>query len=159
MPFKTTTGLTIPLDQSFTLGDVQYPSNWLRLTSDEEKAAIGLTWEEPPKFKDERWYYNRVKDGAVTSTPIPLDELKERETTNAKKQAGVLLSGSDWMVIRSVDEEERPVPIDWADYREAVRTECNRLEEQIAASAFESIQEIQQNWPRDPDFKEIDEAV
>jgi len=159
MPFKTTIGLTIPLDQSFTLGDVQYPSNWLRLTSDEEKLGIGITWEEPLKFKDERWYYNRVKDGEVTSTPIPLDELKERETANAKKTAGAMLSGSDWMVIRSVDVEERPVPTDWADYRAAVRIECNRLEEQIAASAFESIQEIQQNWPRDPDFKEIDEAV
>jgi len=159
MPFKTTTGLTIQPDRAFTLGEMQYPSNWLRLASDEEKLAIGITWIEPPKFKDERWYHNRVKDGEVVSTPIPLDELKERETRNAKKTAGAMLSGSDWMVIRSVDEEERPVPTDWADYREAVRTECNRLEEQIAASAFESIQEIQQNWPRDPDSKEIDEAI
>jgi len=154
MPFKTTTGLTIPLDQSFTLGDVQYPSNWLRLTSDEEKAAIGLTWEEPPKFKDERWYYNRVKDGAVTSTPIPLDELKERETTNAKKQAGVLLSGSDWMVIRSVDEEERPVPVEWSAFRDAVREECNRLEEAIAFADFEGIQSLKPEWPNDPNWKE-----
>ena len=59
----------------------------------------------------------------------------------------------------SVDEEERPVPTDWAEYRATVRVECNRLEEEIAASTFESIQEIQQNYPRDPDFKEIDEAV
>jgi len=158
MPFKTTTGLTIQPDRAFTLGEMQYPANWLRLTSDEQKAEVGISFFPDPVFKDERWYYNRVKDGAVTSTPIPLDQLKERETRNAKKQAGALLSGSDWMVIRSVDEE-RPVPVEWADYREAVREECNRLEEQIAASAFDSIQEIQQNWPRDPDFKEIDEAV
>ncbi len=154
MPFKTTTGLTIPLDQSFTLGDVQYPSNWLRLTSDEEKAAIGLTWEEPPKFKDERWWRNAVKDGEVTSTPIPLEQLKERETANAKKQAGALLSGSDWMVIRSVDEEERPVPVEWSAFRDAVREECNRLEEVIASADFEGIQSLKPEWPNDPNWKE-----
>jgi len=156
MPFKTTTGLTIQPDRAFTLGDVQYPSNWLRLTSDEEKAAIGITWEEPPKFKDERWWGNVVKDGEVTSTPIPLDQLKERETANAKKQAGALLSGSDWMVIRSVDEEERPVPVEWSAFRDAVRVECNRLEEAIASADFEGIQSIEQNWPNDPNWKEPD---
>ena len=100
MPFKNQTGGVIPLDKSFTMGDIQYPANWLRLTSDEEKSAIGITWEEPPKFKDEHWYQNTVKDGEVISTPIPLEKLKERETARVKQAAGGLLSPSDWMVIR-----------------------------------------------------------
>ena len=132
MPFKTQTGTSIPLDKSFTLGDIQYGANWLRLTSDEEKSAIGITWEEPPKLKDERWYQNTVKDGEVTSTPIPL-------------------------VIRSVDEEERPVPIEWTSFREAVRAECNRMETAIAASSFESLQELKDDWPNDPNWKELGE--
>jgi len=156
MPFKTTTGLTIQPDRAFTLGNVQYPATWIRLSSDEEKAAIGITWEEPPKFKDERWWRNVVKDGEVTSTPIPLDELKERDTASVKKLAGALLSGSDWMVIRSVDEEERPVPVEWSAFRDAVREECNRLEEAIASADFEGIQSIEQNWPNDPNWKEPD---
>ena len=154
MPFKTTTGLTIQPDRAFTLGEMQYPANWLRLTSDEQKAEVGISFFPDPVFKDERWYYNRVKDGAVTSTPIPLDELKERETTNAKKQAGVLLSGSDWMVIRSVDEEERPVPVEWSAFRDAVREECNRLEEAIAFADYEGIQSLKPEWPNDPNWKE-----
>ena len=141
------------------MGDIQYPSNWLRLTSDEEKSAIGISWHPDPVFKDERWYYNTVKDGKVTSTPMDLEQLKERETANAKKNAGSMLSGSDWMVIRSIDEEERPVPTDWADYRTAVRTECNRLEEEIASADFEGLQSIEQNWPHDPDWEDIDAAV
>tara|TARA_R100001530_G_scaffold101426_2_gene70533 strand:+ start:113 stop:592 length:480 start_codon:yes stop_codon:yes gene_type:complete len=159
MPFKTTTGTTIQPDRAFTLGDVQYPSNWLRLTSDEQKAEVGISFFPDPVFKDERWYYNRVKDGEVTSTPIPLDELKERETRNAKKTSGAMLSGSDWMVIRSVDAKERPVPTDWSEYRAAVRDACDKLEQEIAAADFEGLQSIEQNWPRDPDFKEIDEAI
>ena len=156
MPFKTTTGLTIQPDRAFTLGNVQYPATWIRLSSPEEKAAIGITWEEPPKLKDERWYYNRMKDGEVTSEPKPLDQLKERETANAKKQAGAMLSGSDWMVIRSVDEEERPVPVEWSAFRDAVRVECNRLEESIASADFEGIQSLKPEWPNDPNWKEPD---
>ena len=157
MPFKTQTGTSIPLDKSFTLGDIQYGANWLRLTSDEEKSAIGITWEEPPKLKDERWYQNTVKDGEVTSTPIPLEKLKERETARIKQAAGSLLTPSDWMVIRSVDEEERPVPIEWTSFREAVRAECNRMETAIAASSFESLQELKDDWPNDPNWKELGE--
>jgi hypothetical protein len=157
MPFKTETGFTIQPDRPFTLGDIQYPATWLRLTSAEEKAALGISWEEPPKLKDERWYQNTVKDGEVTSTPIPLEQLKERETANAKKNAGAMLSGSDWMVIRSVDEEERPVPIEWASFREAVRAECNRMETAIAASSFDSLRELKADWPNDPNWKELGE--
>lgn len=156
MPFKTQTGLTIQTDRPFTLGDIQYPANWLRLTSEEEKSEVGISWHPDPVFKDERWYYNTVKDGSVISTPMPLEQLKEREIANAKKQAGAMLSGSDWMVVRSVDEEEKPVPTEWADYRSAVRDACDKLEQEIAAADFESIQSIEQNWPRDPNFREIE---
>jgi hypothetical protein len=158
MPYITAEGRTLPSNTGFTLGDFNYPSNWLQCATPEAIESLGLTWVDPPKFKDERWWRNVVRDGEVTSTPIPLEQLKERETRNAKKTAGAMLIGSDWMVIRSVDEEERPVPIEWAEYREAVRAECNRLEEEITAADFEGIQSIEQSWPNDPDFKEIDDS-
>ncbi len=156
MPYKTSEGKTLVTGRKFTIGSVQYPGNFLTAAGSDALEAAGITWEEPPKLKDERWYYNRVKDGEVTSEPKPLDQLKERETANAKKQAGALLSGSDWMVIRSVDEEERPVPVEWSAFRDAVRVECNRLEEAIASADFEGIQSLKPEWPNDPNWKEPD---
>jgi hypothetical protein len=39
-------GKTLPLDKAFTSRGYKYPANWLRLTTLEEKKAIGIT-EEP----------------------------------------------------------------------------------------------------------------
>lgn len=35
-------GQSIPLDSPFTVEDINYPANWLRLASPAERAAIGL---------------------------------------------------------------------------------------------------------------------
>tara|TARA_Y100001963_G_scaffold101690_1_gene139901 strand:- start:119 stop:259 length:141 start_codon:yes stop_codon:yes gene_type:complete len=34
---------TLPIDVPFTSNGVKYPANWLRLTTLEEKKAIGIT--------------------------------------------------------------------------------------------------------------------
>ena len=39
-------GKTLPVDVPFTSNGIKYPANWLRLTTLEEKKAIGIT-EEP----------------------------------------------------------------------------------------------------------------
>ena len=47
----TLDGNNLPLDVPFTHNDIQYPANWLRLASPEERAAIGvvdLTVAEQP---------------------------------------------------------------------------------------------------------------
>lgn len=33
---------------AFTIGNTQYPPNWLDLAPQTEKDALGITWEEPP---------------------------------------------------------------------------------------------------------------
>ena len=42
MAFKLN-GKTLPVDIPFTSNGVKYPANWLRLTTLEEKKAIGIT--------------------------------------------------------------------------------------------------------------------
>ena len=81
----------LPLDRAFTLNDISFPANWLRLAGAEDKAAQGIEWRDDPalKFKNEKFYYNTVQDGevvwstgrqfvqrltvnATTSTPPPI---------------------------------------------------------------------------------------
>ena len=38
-------GKILPLDRPFTSKGIKYPANWLRLTTLEEKKAIGITEE------------------------------------------------------------------------------------------------------------------
>tara|TARA_Y100000310_G_scaffold338667_1_gene429041 strand:- start:1001 stop:1480 length:480 start_codon:yes stop_codon:yes gene_type:complete len=151
MPYKHE-DRTLPMDVAFTLGDEQFPANWLRLSNTDDKATRGIVWEKPIErtFKDKRWYDNRVVDGEVISTPKDLDGLKKKMVTDAKKTAHNLLSVSDWMVIREADIDT-PVAQDWAEHREAVRAESNRQEEQIAAAAdVEALAAIVSNWPKNP---------
>jgi hypothetical protein len=49
---------TLPLDRAFTLGDIQYPSNWLRRSTSDARAALGITWEAEACRADDRFYWS-----------------------------------------------------------------------------------------------------
>ena len=58
MPFKIGNKV-IPLDTPFTTEDgIQRPANWIRLASEEDKSAIGMTWEADPVRADDRYYWS-----------------------------------------------------------------------------------------------------
>jgi len=48
----------LPLDRAFTLGDIQYPANWLRRSTSEARLGLGITWETEPARADDRFYWN-----------------------------------------------------------------------------------------------------
>jgi len=48
----------LPLDRAFTLGDIQYPANWLRRSTAIARLALGITWETEPARADDRFYWN-----------------------------------------------------------------------------------------------------
>ena len=119
---------TLPMDAPFKHNGVQYPANWLRLTSLEEKQAIGITEVEDTTVQyDDRFYWgpDRSKD---------LTELKTLWTETVKQTANSLLSQTDWMVIRKV-ERDVAIPEATATYRAAVLTECTRLVTAITGAA------------------------
>ena len=61
MAFKLN-GKTLPIDRGFTHNDIQYPRNWLRLSTQEDKDALGITWEADPVRHDDRYYWNGELD-------------------------------------------------------------------------------------------------
>ena len=132
---------------------VQYPANWLRLSSEEEKAAIGITWEPDPEPIDHRFYWDRDVDGNLI--PKRLDDepavdedgepvldadgvqiinrgLKTDWIAQQKQIAGTLLASSDWYVTRKA-ETGADIPADVLAYREAVRTTSGTREAEITA--------------------------
>jgi len=143
----------LPLDQGFKLDEISYPANWLRLASSDAKEAVGIEWRADPslKFKNKKFYYNRVENGEVVSTPKDLDMLKRKMVNDANRTAHQMLSGSDWMVIRQQEAGVGLLP-QWGDYRTAVRTEANRQCDHIDASPnIDSLETLKPNWPENPD--------
>jgi len=61
MAFKLN-GKTLPIDRGFTHNDIQYPRNWLRLSTQEDKDSLGITWEADPVRHDDRYYWNGELD-------------------------------------------------------------------------------------------------
>lgn len=145
----------LPLNQAFTLNDISYPSNWLHFASAEDKAAAGIEHREEPvlAFKNEKFYYNTVQDGVVTSTPKDLDMLKRTMTAQANRTAHQMLAQSDWMVVKQTETSTGILP-QWADYRTAVRAEANRQCDHINASPnIDSLETVNPKWPESPDAK------
>jgi len=134
----------IPLDLPFEINGTSYPANWLRLTSIEEKNAIGIVEvaEETATY-DDRFYWG-------VDNPKDLAGLKTNWTAQVKDTANKLLAQTDWMVIRKV-ERSIDIPAAAETFRAAVITECTRLAAAIEASAdvaaFITVVTTQ-NWPR-----------
>jgi hypothetical protein len=106
-------GRPLALDRAFTHNGVQYPANWLRLASPEERAAIGITEEPDPAPYDQRFYWG---------PDLPKDhaQLVEQWVAQTRTTAGTLLVPSDWLVIREQDNGTA-VPTEWKDWRQAIR--------------------------------------
>jgi hypothetical protein len=95
-------GRPLSPDSPFTTADgTQYPANWLRLASPEEREAIGVTEEPDPAPYDQRFYWGFDSEGAL----IPKDhaQLAEQWAQQTRTAAGTLLVPTDWMVIREAD--------------------------------------------------------
>ena len=123
-------GKTLPLDTPFTVGEgdnaIQYPANWLRLTTLEEKEAIGITEQPDAEQYDDRFYWgpNNPKDFAT---------LQTQWIAQIKDTANKLLQPTDWMVLRQLSRGVGMSHI-YEDYRTAVIDECARVETAINAA-------------------------
>jgi len=135
----------LPLDLPFEYNEIQYPANWLRLATVEERAALGITEEAEPEAYDDRFYWG-------IGTPKDLDSLKAAWSAQVDQIAYSLLFPSDWMVVRSV-ETSAPLPSDWTTYRSAVRIRAAEVKAAITAVAdVESLIStvIGIEWPASP---------
>lgn len=157
-------GKTLPLDTPFTHNDIQYPANWLRLTTLAEKIAIGITEEPDPVSYDDRFYWgvdnpkvledtfeNQEIDGETVSVKVGTG-LKTQWVAQIKEIANKLMQPTDWMVLRQLFKGIGMSAI-VENYRDAVVAEANRLEAAILATT--TVDELitalgTQNWPKTP---------
>ena len=65
-------GKTLRIGRAFTHAEVQYPSNWLQLSTEEDRTALGITWEDDPVRADDRYYW----DGDINN-PKALENKEE----------------------------------------------------------------------------------
>lgn len=113
-------GRPISPDVAFSLNDISYPANWLRLATPAEREAIGITEEPDPAVYDQRFYWGYDADGNL----IPKDhtELVTLWSNQTRTTAGTILLPSDWLVVRQADNGTA-VPVEWKDWRETIRLE------------------------------------
>ena len=169
--------LTLRIGRGFTHAGIQYPSSWLQKSTEAERTAIGITWEDDPVRADDRFYWNgdinnpKALDDvnevdednnpiyvqeydADTESMVDTDEqlvtkgLKSNMTAQVKDTAGKLLATTDWYVTR-LNEKSTAIPADVSAKRDAVRTECDRLETAIAGvTTVEQLIEVMnsQDW-------------
>ena len=160
-------GKTLRPGRPFTGTDgTQYPGNWLRQTTLEEKEAIGITEVPDPEPVDNRFYWDRDADGnpipkqledeevtvwedivietdgvsgiASTSRTYTQTGLKTQWKQEQDQTAYSLLSPTDWYVIRNI-ESGTEIPVGITSYRAAVRDMTNQRKAHIdTATSMES---------------------
>jgi hypothetical protein len=151
---------------------IQYASNWLNLSTEEEKLAIGITWVADPVPFDTRFYwdtnlpkaledklevkedgtplYKQVYDKATesmvdTTEQVVTKGLKSNFIAQVKNTAGSLLAQTDWYIIRKA-ERNVDVPADVVTKRANTIAESDRLEAAITGvTTVEELMEVLNN--------------
>tara|TARA_R100000329_G_scaffold161_1_gene364 strand:- start:25 stop:570 length:546 start_codon:yes stop_codon:yes gene_type:complete len=147
MAFKLN-GNPLAVDVAFSHNDINYPANWLRLSTAEEKTAIGITEVADAPIYDSRFYNSdgtakalddvdaKDEEGNLLKNPdgsqIVILGVKSVLKAQEKETAGSLLSRYDWYVIRKA-EKSTAIPTAITTYRDAVRTACDTREKEIDA--------------------------
>lgn len=90
-------GKTLQPDRAFTINGVQYPRNWLQLSTQEEKNALGITWQDDPVRADDRYYW----DGDVNNPKMLDDRLEVDENGDPL-----------WEKVLDNSDPENPVMVD-----------------------------------------------
>ena len=149
MAFKLN-GSPLAVDVAFSHNNINYPANWLRLSTADEKTALGITEVADAPMYDSRFYNGDGSAKTLADTnevdengdPV-LDENGDQVVTlgvksvlkaQEKVTAGTLLAKYDWYVVRKA-EKSTAIPTAITTYRDGVRTACNTRETEIDACA------------------------
>jgi hypothetical protein len=158
-------GRTLNPDEGFQHEGTSYPQNWLRLTSLEEKQAIGIveTPDVVAPWYDQRFYWgvdnpkllnDREESdeqgnplyvqvlGTVDGQPAMVNSTERLVTRGMKhqwiaqfKQAANSMLAQTDWVVTRKTERNVDIPADIAAKRAAVVAECARLEAAITAAS------------------------
>ena len=156
MAFKLSDGTGLPVNVPFSITDdkgetINYPANWLKLSSAEEKTALGITEVADAPRYDSRFYnvdgsskalddVNQVDENgdpvldSYTGKQVVIYGVKTNLKNNEKKITSTLLGECDWYVTRK-SEKGTAIPTEISTYRDAVRTANVTRESEIDACA------------------------
>jgi hypothetical protein len=171
-------GNPLAVDTAFTSNGIQYPANWLRLASAEEKSAIGITEVPDAVRADDRFYwsgdinlpknlndveevdedgqplYVQVYDPATesmvdTTKRLVTKGLKSQFIAQVKQTAGSILAQTDWMVTRKADIGT-DIPASVVAYRSSIRAKADELEASISAvTSVEQLASLDLSFPQE----------
>lgn len=113
-------GERLALDRPFTHEGFQYPKEWLRCSTPEQKAELGII-ELPNNTPKEEWDQDmeRVRAGIIQQL---------------KTEARSILSQTDWYVIRQLETGKETPPEVFA-FRQVVRDICSHNIERMESSS------------------------
>ena len=111
----------LPMDIPWEHNDVQYPANWLRLSSSQDRAELGITWGDNAPAYDQKFYWGYDADGNLI--PKTYTDLQTNWVAQTKHTANTLLQPSDWRVIKA-KERGTTMNAGWKTWRQTIRTEC-----------------------------------
>ena len=156
----------LALDVAWEHNGVQYPANWLRLSSAQDRAELGISWVDNSPNWNQKWYWGYDADGNLI--PKTYADLKANWITKTKAAANSLLQPSDWRVIKA-KERGTTMNATWKTWRQTIRDECTTMVTAIEATAdvgdtsphadFGRVEALQQYiegetynvWTADPD--------
>jgi len=130
-------GNPLAVDVPFTVGDINYPANWLRLSTAQEKKDLGITEVADAPIYDSRFYWGdgtakALDDKTETIDGVEYKTLGVKSVLKAQEKAtaGSLLAKYDWYVVRKA-ETSKAIPTAIKTYRTAIRTACTTRETEI----------------------------
>lgn len=129
-------GRRLRVGRPFKTATASYSQLWATALSEEEKTAIGITYEADPAPFDSKYYYSagnpRQLDNGTDDDGNPTYGIRPGIVQQQKDTAASLLAKTDWYVVRK-SETDVAIPTNVATYRAAVRTVCGTREAEIAA--------------------------
>lgn len=142
----------------FVLGDIQYPANWLNLSSPEEKAEAGLVEvvaTNSPANQAYYWVSEELNGAELTyiNTPKDLVDVKTNATAQVNNTAYSLLFPTDWMVVKATETSTKVAP-SWNTWRQSIRDVASSTIAGIeGAQDVDAVAATMENvvWPKDPD--------
>lgn len=146
-------GKSLPLDVPFSHNEINYPANWLRLSTPEEREELGITEVPDEPQYDQRFAWGFAEDGSLIWKDHV--QLQDQWISQVKQTAGSLLSQTDWYITRQA-ENGTNVPQEVLTRRAEIRSLSN--EKELALLSTTTSEELA-NYVTSPEFSAWEVAV
>jgi len=131
---------TLALDVPWEHDGIQYPANWLRLSTAQDRAELSISWFENASSWNQKFYWGYDSNGNLM--PKTYADLKAFWIAKTKETAYKLLQPSDylWPKLQEANSSFSAAKTayndsPWSTWRSTIRTECAAMVTAIEATA------------------------